>query len=65
MKKSKLKVSFSFNHPKNFFRNSEKTKKQMEKFFEKITFSKNAGLLCIEASKNGGINDSAIFSISR
>ena len=43
-------------------------KKQMEKngkFFEKITFSKNAGLLCIEASKNGGINDSAIFSISR
>ena len=44
----------------------EKNKwKQMEKFFEKITFSKNAGLLCIEASKNGGINDSAIFSISR
>ena len=37
----------------------------MENFFEKITFSKNAGLLCIEASKNGGINDSAIFSISR
>ena len=34
-------------------------------FFEKITFSKNAGLLYIEASKNGGINDSAIFSISR
>lgn len=44
----------------------EKNKwKKMEKFFEKITFSKNAGLLCIEASKNGGINDSAIFSISR
>lgn len=39
--------------------------KKMEKIFEKITFSKNAGLLCIEASKNGGINDSAIFSISR
>ena len=39
--------------------------KKMEKFFEKITFQKNAGLLCIEASKNGGINDSAIFSISR
>ena len=37
----------------------------MEKFFEKITFQKNAGLLCIEASKNGGIKDSAIFSISR
>lgn len=44
----------------------EKNKwKKMEKFFEKITFSKNAGLLCIEASKNGGINDSAIFTISR
>lgn len=30
----------------------EKNKwKKMEKFFEKITFQKNAGLLCIEASK--------------
>lgn len=67
--KSKPEVSFSFNHPKKFFETVKKRKKnekkQMEKFFEKITFSKNAGLLCIEASKNGGINDSAIFSISR